>query len=173
VSKLNRTRSLVAGAVAAALVFCSHSVAAADVVLTSEDYIAIQRLYAAYARTIDSAGVDDGSAYAETYTLDGEFSGTVGREALKKLIRTFYETQRHEGWASRHTYFNIVITPTSEGAVGSAYAVIYKLTAEGATIWRVGVYDDVLAKTSDGWRFKKRVFDTTSAPKLVSLAPGS
>ena len=56
---------------------------------------------------------------------------------------------------------NIVIDPSPEGAVGSAYyGIILRPHEEGqeATGRSWGIYNDRLVKTADGWRFKYRKY---------------
>src|SRR5207244_2064064 len=59
--------------------------------LTAQDYLDIQQLVARYAHAMDS-GADNGFAYADLFTLDGEFvspTGTIrGREALAEAGRS-------------------------------------------------------------------------------------
>ena len=60
-----------------------------------------------------------------------------------------------------HLVTNVVITPTSEGAVGRAYVGIFDLGEPGSkspSAGHGGFYDDVYVKTNDGWRFKKRSY---------------
>src|SRR5262245_63320914 len=58
--------------------------------LTAQDYLDIQQLVARYAYAMDS-GADNGFAYADLFTPDGEFvapGGTIrGREALAEIGR--------------------------------------------------------------------------------------
>ena len=127
-------------------------------VLTPQDYMEIQQLYAAYVRACDMGGAGDGSDYVSTFTPDGEFGAAKGPEALRKMIKTFHARLQKEKWSSRHTYSGLLITPTAEGAKGSVYALIFNVTATPPFVDHSGVYDDRLVKTRDGWRFKKRVF---------------
>lgn len=55
-----------------------------------------------------------------------------------------------------------VITPTATGAAGSAYLVLANLESTPPSVMGGGVYDDVIVKTSEGWRFKKRTYLATS-----------
>ena len=64
----------------------------------------------------------------------------------------------------RHISTNFVLVPTEEGARGSACMLALERESRDAgteiTVW--GKYEDRLVKTSNGWRFKERIwrFDT-------------
>ncbi|HZP49489.1 MAG TPA: nuclear transport factor 2 family protein [Vicinamibacterales bacterium] len=136
--------------------------AASKPTLTVQDYIDIYNLYGIYTRYFDM-GADDGTRYASTFTPDGEFgqSGTrVGREAQKAAFMSSDNMLKRDGRSRRHTTTNIVVSPSPEGARGSAYLLIYNITAVPPFVEGGGLYDDWLAKTSDGWKFKKRAYYT-------------
>src|ERR1700724_2325352 len=91
--------------------------------LAPQDYIDIQQLFARYANTTDLER-DDGSSYASLFTEDAtniggtmdrtaplSGRGSIGHEALKKLI-----TGAWERGTTRHSFTNLLITPTPEGA---------------------------------------------------------
>ena len=129
------------------------------VALTPQDYAEIENLYARYVRAADMGGAGDGSEWANCFTPDGEFGNAKGREALKKIITNFHANSlRKDGWSSRHTYSSLLLTPTAEGVKGSVYALVFNVTATPPFVDHSGVYDDLLVKTAEGWKFKKRVF---------------
>jgi hypothetical protein len=57
----------------------------------------------------------------------------------------------------RHLYVNHVITPTVEGATGVVDMLMIGLGGDPNKIEYDGYYEDTYLKTSQGWRFKKRV----------------
>ena len=126
--------------------------------LTTQDYIDIQQLYANYAHALDKG---EGARFAATFIADGEFTG--GRPAGQaNAVRTPLKgtealTKMGSGGGSRHFTANLVITPTAEGASGSCYLLLFNARNIPATITETAIYDDTLVKTSQGWRFKKRV----------------
>lgn len=131
--------------------------------LSALDYMEIQQLYSAYTRATDMGGAGDGSDYSALFTPDAEFeqSGRInkGPDALKKMIKGFHAGIQKNGWSSRHTYANLLVTPTGEGtARGSVYALIFNVSAKPPFVDHSGVYEDTLVKTSEGWRYKKRIF---------------
>ena len=132
--------------------------------LTAQDYAEIQQLYAHYAWSIDTRA-EDGMVYARTFTPDGEFvngdSRTVGHQQLAAMIRG-------DGQPSpvpTHFTMNIAIEPSPEGARGRAYLAITGGEPNAPqTLNTTGTYDDILVKTSDGWRFKQRTLYLTGLP---------
>jgi hypothetical protein len=151
--------------------------------LTTLDYLQIQQLVHRYGWALDS-GADNGFAYADLYTADGVFTGTnqgpagrsyQGRERLAALARG---GPRGPLYVS-HYATNVVIEPSAGGgAVGHTYVAIFKLGEGGkpGVIEHGGRYDDVYAKTAEGWRFKSRTYyDSKSGdpvqPPPAALAP--
>ena len=131
--------------------------------LTVEDYLEIQQLYARYSQTIDS-GERDGAAWAETFTPDGVFGNASGRAALTEFAK--HRPDRWNGAQSRHWISNLIITPTSEGASGSCYLLTMNVSVRPPVLNSAGVYADTMVKTSEGWRFKKRILqgDAVATP---------
>jgi hypothetical protein len=124
--------------------------------LTAQDYAEIQQLYARY-HWIADAG--DGKAWATLFTSDGEYSQeggsnkAKGREQLTELgIKAFGSVKSGLRFTT-----NIRLEPSPEGARGGAYLLSVTPGEAGkpASV-TVMVYEDVLAKTSEGWRFKSR-----------------
>jgi len=135
--------------------------------LTAEDYIEIYNLYGVYTRYTDMGYGDDGTNYASMFTPDGEFSNNnrqpnprIGREANKNAIHNQQAGWVRDGRSVRHTTTNLVITPTAEGAKGSAYLLIFNVTATPPFVESGGLYEDWLVKTKEGWKFKKRLYRT-------------
>jgi hypothetical protein len=135
--------------------------------LTPQDYMEIQQLVARYPYALDG-GLDNGKAYADLFTDDGEFhqqptpnyaNGRVwsGRAQLLTIASKATETPNNLG----HFIMNHMIEPTAEGAVGKQYLfTISPLVNEktGRTTFTVTPYhyEDVYRKTAAGWRFKSR-----------------
>ncbi len=94
--------------------------------LTAQDYIEIQQLYASYAHALD---VGNGARFAATFVADGEFTGgrPAGRanETRTPLKGTEALTRMGSGGGSRHFTANLVITATPEGANGSCYLLLF------------------------------------------------
>jgi hypothetical protein len=130
----------------------------AKALLTVQDYIEIQQLYANYSHALDTG---QGDRFAATFTPDGEFTGgrAAGRatETRTPLKGTEGLTRMGSGGGGRHFTANLVITPTPEGANGSCYLLLFNARNVPATITETAIYQDTLVKTPEGWRFSKRV----------------
>lgn len=118
--------------------------------LTAADYIEIEQLYARYARALD---LGDPEAWADTFTADGVFRDAAGRDELVAYAENSYG--RRQGTV-RHWNSQLVVTPTAEGADGSAYLLLLDVGAQPPGINVAGLYTDKLVKTPAGWRFKSR-----------------
>jgi hypothetical protein len=125
--------------------------------LTAQDYIEIQQLVARYPYALDQ-NPDDGQSYANLFTTDAVFRQprTEGRQNLA----TMASRAPHGAKYTRHFLANHVIEATADGAVGKQYLVAVDIGESGqpSSIFLGGHYEDVYAKTSEGWRFKTRTF---------------
>jgi hypothetical protein len=125
---------------------------------TLEDYHEIQNLYYTYAYSIDAG---QGDILASTFVEDGEFTHGYGpgqADTVRNTVKGL-EALKRVGSASgtRHFIANLVITPTTEGAKGSCYLLLYSARTTPPSFVETAIYDDTLVKTSHGWKFKKRV----------------
>ena len=129
--------------------------------LSPQDYIDIQQLVARYPYALDG-GLENGKAYADLFTDDGEFhqqTGRVwkGRAEILTIAKKEVETPNALG----HFIMNHMIEPTPEGAIGKQYLfTISPLVDEKSNRRTFTVtpyhYEDVYRKTAAGWRFKSR-----------------
>ena len=127
--------------------------------LTQEDYAEIQRLYARYNWALDSHA-EGGMALAKLFTPDAEWiNGTTKYVGHERLAKFGAGSNPQLAGPPRHIATNIIITPTPEGARGSAY-LLYIAPSDGSKPSMVvtGTYDDTFVKTAQGWRFKRREF---------------
>lgn len=134
--------------------------------LTADDYIAIRQLVARYPHVLNTSA-NKGYDYADLFTSDGVLVGRAvpfsqGREQLAALGRLGRSDRNPGGTLQvRHYAMNHVITPTAAGATGTQYlAVIFPGDGEGrpGSVNQGGRFDDVYAKTPQGWRFKRRTY---------------
>jgi SnoaL-like domain len=136
--------------------------------LTPTDYIEIQQLVSKYGYALDSGSPEGtGNEYAGLFTTDGVFVGpgipdnTVGREKLGALakIPEGSRTRRGPTYVS-HFLMNHLIEPSPEGASGKVYLLVVNFGENGApsSLSMGGHYEDIYARTSEGWRFKRREF---------------
>jgi hypothetical protein len=132
--------------------------------LTALDYAEIQQLYARYAWSIDTHA-ENGMAYAKTFTPDGEFRAGDTKVAGRDQLVAFNLQMGVANRAPTHFNMNIMIEPAPEGAHGGSYLAITASEANAKpTLNGVGTYQDILVKTSEGWRFKQRNFYVNAMP---------
>jgi hypothetical protein len=118
-------------------------------------------LYARYNLAIDTG---DGEGWAATFTPDGVFNNTnKGHDALVQFIKDWRE--KRDGANRRHLNSNMVLTPTPEGAKGAIYLLLLNVGVRPATIATTGIYEDVLVRTAQGWRFKSRIVHADPGPR--------
>jgi hypothetical protein len=130
---------------------------------TSEDYVEIQQLVARYAFALDTAD-NNGYTYADLFAADGTFNDTKGREALAALPRG----PRRGPLYVRNYGAPAIIQPTADGATGIQYAQAMDFEPGGRAgiLDHFGHYEDVYARTPQGWRFKSRRFVNESQAAL-------
>ena len=118
--------------------------------LTTQDYIDIQQLYSRYNQTLDRR---DAEGWAGVFTADGTFNDLTGHDALVGFVKA----RQGDGARRRHWNSNLLITGTPEGASASVYLLLFDTSVKPPVVATSGRYQDTLVKTSQGWRFKKRV----------------
>jgi hypothetical protein len=132
--------------------------------LSTQDYIDLQQLYARYNMAIDTS---DAEAWAATFTPDGVFNNTNrGHDGLVQFIKDWRE--KRNGAMRRHWNSNLTFTATNTGARGSAYLILLDISVRPAAIALTGIYEDVIVRTPQGWRFQSRVVHLDPAPSVVA-----
>ena len=153
-----RLIAVMLGALVAAAGASWKYVVHAEPTLSTQDYIDIYNLYAIYTRYTDMGYGDDGTNYASMFTPDGVFNQRDGREANKVAIHNQQGGWVRDGRSVRHQTTNIIVSPTPEGAKGEAYLFVWNITANPPFVEDSGLYEDWIVRTSEGWRFKKRIY---------------
>jgi hypothetical protein len=121
--------------------------------LSTDDTIQILQLYSRYNTAIDTG---DSAAFGASFVSDGVFDSGLSIAEGQTAISEF-ATQTHSGMPGlRHNATNIVLDGDGESASGSAFLIGY-LVDGGYKVIVTGRYTDELTKTSEGWRFRKRV----------------
>jgi hypothetical protein len=136
--------------------------------LSSEDSVEIQQLVARYAFALDTNDAN-GYTYADLFAADGTFNGTKGRDALAALPRGL-----RRGPLNVRNYGGIaILQATADGATGIQYAQAMDFAPGGRTgvLDHFGHYEDVYARTPQGWRFKSRRFVNESQAALEGQPP--
>jgi hypothetical protein len=129
--------------------------------LTPQDHYEIHQLYARYNAAIDKG---DAEAWASTFTADGVFGNSKGHDALVQFIHEWRE--KRDGANRRHWNSNLLITPAADGnATGSVYLMLLNTGVTPPAIALSAMYEDVLVRTGQGWRFKSRSVRPDLAPK--------
>lgn len=117
------------------------------------DYIAIRELSVEYNRSTNRG---DGEAYVKVWAPDGVLDlgpmGThVGHEALAKATE-------NNGRKANHLSLDWKIDIEGDTATQSAVMLAKVGLPDGGFAITTGMYDDVLVRTPEGWRFKSRHF---------------
>lgn len=115
-----------------------------------QDIEDIRRLLASYCFAIDARDAD---TWANLFTEDGIFHYALGepisgRAALRAFIAVVPD-DRH------HLTMNEIIDVDGDTATVKAYALVTRESPP--IISAVGEYEDSLSRTSEGWRFARRV----------------
>lgn len=128
--------------------------------LSTDDYVAIQQLYARFNTALDTGQAQQ---FADTWTEDGEFIGGRGpgrggevRTPIKGRSELVAMGER-AGVGTRHFVVNLVVTPTADGAKASCYLVLLNARNSPPSITETAIYEDTLVKTAQGWKFKRRI----------------
>jgi hypothetical protein len=137
--------------------------AGAPGVLSAQDNVEIQQLYARYNIAIDGG---DGEAWASTFTPDGVFNQIVGHDALVGFVKMWRE--KLNGATRKHWNSNLQISGNSKEASGFVYLMLVDISTKPASILTTATYTDALIKTKDGWRFTKRTTKGDVAPAAAA-----
>jgi len=126
--------------------------------LTPGDYIEIYQLYSAYSIALDTG---NGPGRIATFTPDGTFSSHISNhvpETMDILLKRTNAYGQKNMPAGGHMLTNIHVTATTDGAIGTCYALLGggKADADGHFNVMPAFYTDTLVKTRAGWRFKTR-----------------
>jgi hypothetical protein len=125
--------------------------------LSADDKIAIQELSNTHVKYLDAHEVD---AWAGLWLPEGKFIATygtfTGHDEIKEFIRGHIAAGKEDG--ARHVLTNYVIE--GDGDRATVYSLVVKIQVEKAPfIIATGVYNDVVVRTADGWRFESRQLD--------------
>ena len=116
----HRTASAAFVAVIIAGVAAFAQAQSGSTVLSTQDYVEIQQLYARYAQSIDAG---DAEGWANTFTADGVFNNSSrGHDSLVTFVHDWRDKRR--GASLRHWNSNLVVTPSADGARGSIYMLL-------------------------------------------------
>lgn len=155
-----------------------------DADIRFEDWFALTRLYADYARALDAAEWD---RWPEFFTEDGVYRlqprenhergfplatlSFTSKGMLKDRVYGIKETLFHDPYYQRH----VVGTPIVRGVEANGfrceanYAVFRTKLSEVSTVFNVGRYLDTVVRTPAGLRFASRecIYDSEMIPNSV------
>jgi hypothetical protein len=131
------------------------------------DIVAIHRLAVSYSEAICRGALDEA---VQVYARDGVLASAttadaVGHEAIVATIRRatggfdFVFQTTHAGLVSVSTDVGRARFPTTEWA----------RKADGEALQFLGVYEDDLVRTADGWRFARRTLHGLSLGRVDSF----
>ena len=119
--------------------------------LSIEDQLDIMELMARYNHAIDGSQPE---AWADTFTEDGVFEGSVGRVSGREEMLAFVR-RRDQTNRIRHWNNNILIDGDGDDATAKVYLVTFDVS--GPPEIRVsGVYHDTLKRVDGQWKFTHR-----------------
>jgi 3-isopropylmalate/(R)-2-methylmalate dehydratase small subunit len=132
-------------------------------VLTVDDRLAIQELYARYCHAIDGGEAD---VWASLFTDDGVVIAGVrlnGRDELRDYAIRRIAATKEAGIVVQHWNSNLVVTAADGRVTGSCYLMRVERQpgAKDVEVGRLGRYSDVLVKVGEDWRFAQRELLTT------------
>lgn len=136
--------------------------------LTPADRDEIQGLYARYALGFDSG---DAQMLGSVFTTDGTLinAGKLIGDSREKIAARARPRASLNGM--RHILTNFMIDPSPEGAAGVQYLMLLNFQdGKAASIIGGGMYRDVIVKTAEGWRFKRREMIAFSEPPAPPAA---
>lgn len=120
-----------------------------------EEKDAIRELMARYCFHFDNGEFD---AWLDLFTPDGAFDlGSRGRfggrESLQKFLKSLPLTNGIP--MMKHCVMNSIVSVDGDQATAQSYVVVVR-GGEQLAVTVAGRYDDQLAKSANGWRFKER-----------------
>jgi len=145
--------------------------------LTALDYAEIEQLNTHYSHAIDTCA-DKGNEFADLFAPDGVYvygdgRKVQGREKLAAIAGgPNCAPPKNSPLNMHHVFVNMMIEPSSEGAIGKSYylAVSVGETGKPGQLLDGAKVYDVYTKTPAGWRFKSRSY--VHAPR-TDLIPAS
>jgi hypothetical protein len=141
-----------------------------------EDVHEIEKLKARYADAVDGGWTGsvphDADAVVALFVPDGEWdSGAFGGGRGHEGIREYMKTGEAIMPFAFHHISNPRIDVDGDRATARWHALLAVTVEDGAKL-HVGIYDDVLVRTSEGWRFERLRFTlaaTTDLPEPWTL----
>ncbi len=153
-----RMRRLAALALVSALAIGAWEYAQAkSTKLTAQDYTEITELYA---RLYQGSDLREMDLWLSNFTDDAVYGFPNGDQIQGKKALTEFRLKSFAGNTGdskrRHWTAGVMLTPLPDGtAKGRAYWMMIDGGQKQPVLAQSGTFDDVFAKTSDGWKFKR------------------
>jgi hypothetical protein len=156
------------GVVVLGLLAAAPALAQKKASLTPMDYEEIRALYSKYVYGYDTG---DAQVVASVFAPDAALviGGKVIGDSREKITSGIKPRMGLAGM--RHIPTNILIEPSAEGAKGTQYLMLMNFQdGKMPVVTSGGVYHDMIVRTSEGWRFKKREVSWFSEPPAAPKA---
>ena len=128
--------------------------------LPAEDTFAIHELLARYCHGMDAARAD---LVINLFMEDAEMYTQVGNSSGKTQIKTWIDerlAQRDPKFQVGHFLLNPLVSAESESEAKVRSMLLYTKQSldfsAPCELVATGIYEDVVLKTADGWKFKTR-----------------
>lgn len=122
--------------------------------LSTEDTLAVNRLYAEYNDRFDHGTTDE---FVALWSVDGELVTTGGGSKGHDRLASGMVKIRERMPKMRHGTMNVIVDGDRSEATGSCYLLIYQTTDAGLTLLMSGRYQDTLRFDGARWVFVRRV----------------
>ena len=124
-----------------------------DALQRLEDQLAIRELVARYNYAIDEERPEE---WVATFVSEGTFESTAlgahsGGDALLEFAKGYIAA-----FEGRHVTSDFVVTVDGDDATARCYLIAVNAKTTPPSILTTAVYDDVLRRMPDGWRFVHR-----------------
>lgn len=128
--------------------------------LTAQDTLAIHELLARYCHGMDAARAD---LVIDLFVDDAQILTQVGNSTGKDKIHAWINerlAQRDPKFQVGHNLLNPLVSPVSDSEARVRSMLLYTKQSldfsSPCELVATGIYEDVVVKTADGWKFKAR-----------------
>jgi len=148
-------------------------------IISDQDRQEIRDLISYYAHTFDN---NDAEAWVALFTEDAELieatnANAKGTDELRQWALSRMQQHTNGGeYRLSHSTVNVVLLPVSKDVVRTrSYCILGRQSVtkmEPGKVLAIGIYEDEMRRTDNGWKFSRRHADTALSFDLDYL-PGS
>jgi len=120
--------------------------------ISIDDRMAILDLCAEYSYYIDTG---ESEKWADTFTADGAFDGTVGRAQGRDALVAFSEQFGRDYPGAMHFTDNHLFEPDGEAMKHKCF-LSFQVPSDGGTSLTLVGYEDELVRVDGAWKFRSR-----------------